>query len=244
MLETPKYFTIISTYFKTYLTQILVVAAIAVGYQGWRLYQHYLISHQSQLEKDNEAYKKQIADITIEYNKLASAKKDVEGENIKLAADAEYWRNKAKEIPVPPPTPKPPVEDSVLLADLKDAGAEFKPLQGSLFSTEHSTLPLVWTWNKDSLRVPGLETKLSTTETALDKTVMQVGGLQQQILISDKMLSDADKREALRKTQEVNFTEQIKIKDKQIIIAETNGWIKVGIAVPATYFLTRAIIKK
>jgi hypothetical protein len=230
-------------YIKPYVKQLAIVVVLAAGFQGWRLYQQHLKNRETALQQENEAYKKKIADLTTELGKLAVAKKDVEQENVKLASDAAFWRKKAGDVPMPPNPPNPPTDIVTILADLKQAGVDIKPLSGTVFSTERESLPIIWTWNKQFLRVPTLEEKLSLTSIALDKTVLQVGGLEKQIVISDKMIADAEQREALRKSQEVNYKDQIKVKDKQILIAETNGWIKVGIAVPVVYGITRLIHK-
>ena len=57
------------------------------------------------------------------------------------------------------------------------------------------------------------------------------------------MVSDADAREELRKIQEINFNKQLKDKNKQIVVAEVNGWVKVAITVPVVYGITRALHK-
>lgn len=234
---------LISLYIKPYVKQVAIVVILAAGFQGWRMYQQHLKARETALEQENAINKKKIEELTIEYNKLVNAKKDVEAENVKLASDAAFWRKKAGDTPMPPNPPNPPTDVVTLLADLKQAGVDIKPLSGTLFSTEQVSLPVIWTWNRQFLRVPALEEKISVTETALSKTVLQVSGLEKQIVISDKMIADAEQREALRKLQENNYQQQIKIKDKQILVAETNGWIKVGITIPVVYGITRLIHK-
>lgn len=241
----PKnYLTVISTYFKTYVKQIAIVIFALVAFQGWRAYQNYLKTQQTSLQQENEINKKKISDLTTEYNKLAAAKKEAEAANAKLATDADFWRKKAQETPIPPPVPRPPVDDITLVSDLKAAGVEFVPLQGTLFSTDRVSLPVIWVWNKESIRVPGLEAKIANDEVALTKSDALIVGLNNQILISDKMISDADQREAVRKLQEVNLNQQLKVKDKQILVAETNGWLRIAVAVPATWFIAKQVYKK
>ena len=140
--------------------------------------------------------------------------------------------------------PVVPTEEATVIADLKADGVEFKPLQGTLFSTDHTSLPTIWIWDKQAARVPVLEEKVVATEQALTSSTLLIGGLSKQIVISDKMLEDANVREELHKANAIDLNKQVKEKDKQIVIAETNGWIRVGIAVPLTYFVTKAIIKK
>ena len=229
--------------YKSYLYIALAVVLAFAGYKGWGYYQKYIKSQVTVLQQNILDRDKKIASLTEEYNKLASAKKDVEIENSKLRTDNDILVKKAHDVVVPP-IPVVPTEEATVIADLKVDGVEFKPLQGTLFSTDHTSLPTIWTWDKQAARVPFLETKLTDTEQALDSSTLLIGGLSKQIVISDKMLSDADSRESLHKANEIDLNKQIKEKDKQIIIAETNGWIRVGIAIPVTYFLTKAIIKK
>ena len=242
MLE--KYTAVISTYFKAHIKQIVIVIFAVVAFQGWRAYQSYLNTQQTTLQQENDINKKKIEELTTEYNKLAEAKKEVEANNTKLATDADFWRKKAQETPIPPPVPKPPVDDITLVSDLKAAGVEFVPLQGTLFSTDRVSLPVIWVWSKESIRVPGLEAKIANDEVALTKSDALIVGLNKQILISDKMLSDADEREAVRKIQEVNLNQQLKGKDKQILVAQANGWLRIAVAVPATWFIAKQVYKK
>ncbi|MCI4436570.1 MAG: hypothetical protein JHC33_07150 [Ignisphaera sp.] len=243
MLETPKYLTILSTYFKTYLTQILIVAVAALSYQGWRSYQKYLVTHQTKLQQENAILQSKIADKTKAYDELKVAKDKLAVDNIKLDEDAQYWKKKASSIPRPPEPPKPPVDDPTLLSNLKGAGAEFKPLQGTLFSTEHSTLPLVWTWNKQALRVPLLEEKLDATEKVALKFENLSSGYKNELTVSNKMLTEAEQHEILRKQQEVNLTEQVKTEHNKVVAAQTNGYLKAGAALVAGYFVGKAVRK-
>ena len=243
MLEQPKYSSIISTYIKPYLTSIVIVIVAAGSFQVWRLYQQHIANDQTQLQKENEKYKAQIQGLTDNYNKLASVKKDLETENFKLDADAQYWKKKANSIPVPPKPQPPPVDDATLISDLKIVGVEFKPLGESTFSTERTTLPTIWTWNKQALRVPSLEEKLATTEISATKFETLAYGYKKELMVADDMLSEADKRELVRKQQEANLNEQVKTEHKKVVAAEVNGWIKLGAGLAVGYLTGRAIKK-
>ena len=233
----------ISANLKTYLYSALLLVFVFAGYKGWRYYQKYVKSQITVLQQNILDRDKKIAAITEEFNKLAAAKKDVEVENEKLKTDNDILIKKAHDIVVPP-MPVVPTEEATVIADLKADGVEFKPLQGTLFSTDHTSLPTIWVWDKQAARVPVLEEKVVATEQALTSSTLLIGGLSKQIVISDKMLEDANTREELHKANAIDLNKQVKEKDKQIVIAETNGWIRVGIAVPLTYFVTKAIVKK
>ena len=228
---------------KSYINIIIVVILLLASYEGWKYYQKYVKSQITVLQQNILDRDKKIAAITEEFNKLAAAKKDVEVENEKLKTDNDILVKKAHDVVVPP-MPVVPTEEATVIADLKADGVEFKPLQGTLFSTDHTSLPTIWIWDKQAARVPVLEEKVVATEQALTSSTLLIGGLSKQIVISDKMLEDANAREELHKANAIDLNKQVKEKDKQIVIAETNGWIRVGIAVPLTYFVTKAIIKK
>ena len=228
---------------KSYINIIIVVILLLASYEGWKYYQKYVKSQITVLQQNILDRDKKIAAITEEFNKLAAAKKDVEVENEKLKTDNDILIKKAHDIVVPP-MPVVPTEEATVIADLKADGVEFKPLQGTLFSTDHTSLPTIWVWDKQAARVPVLEEKVVATEQALTSSTLLIGGLSKQIVISDKMLEDANTREELHKANAIDLNKQVKEKDKQIVIAETNGWIRVGIAVPLTYFVTKAIVKK
>jgi hypothetical protein len=243
MLETPNYSSIISSYIKTYTTPIIVVVILAAGYQGWRMYQKHLITKQTQLELQNKELEGKISILTKDYNTLALQKKDLETVNVQLDTDAQYWKKKAAETHVTPPPPPPPQDDATLLANLKDAGAEFKILKGTTFSTEHSTLPLVWTWNKQSLRVPELELKVVNTKESADRFEAETLGLKKEKFVSDDMLKKADERELDRIKQEANFKEQVSTIKKEVKAAEINGWLKFGGALFTGYVVGKQIKK-
>ena len=228
---------------KSYINIIIVVILLLASYEGWKYYQKYVKSQITVLQQNILDRDKKIAAITEEFNKLAAAKKDVEVENEKLKTDNDILVKKAHDVVVPP-MPVVPTEEATVIADLKADGVEFKPLQGTLFSTDHTSLPTIWIWDKQAARVPVLEEKVVATEQALTSSTLLIGGLSKQIVISDKMLEDANAREELHKANAIDLNKQVKEKDKQIVIAETNGWIRVGIAVPLTYFVTKVIIKK
>ena len=243
MLETPKYLTIVSTYIKTYLTEIVIVIVAATAFQGWRAYQKYLVSHQTQLELENKVLQGKISVLTKDYIDLSVQKKAVETVNVQLDKDAQYWKKRAADTHVTPPPPAPPVDDPTLLANLKDAGVEFTPIQGNLFSTKHSTLPLVWTWNKQSLRVPELELKIVNTKESADRFEAETVGLKKDIVISNGMLKKADDREAIRVVQEKNFKEQVSTIKKEVAAAEMNGWLKFGGALVTGYVVGKNVKK-
>ena len=243
MLETPKFTTVLTNYIKIYLVQILLVIGVVAGYQGWKAYQRHLTNTQNQLQIDNTVYKTKITDITADYEKLKQSKVEVEKTNITLAADVEFWKKKASSIPRPPQPPDPPKDDATLIADLTAAGITFKPLTDTNYMTDRSTLPTVWTWNKQVLRVPILEQELTFTETALIASGHLIEGLNKKIVITDSMLTEADKREAIRKEQEINLNNQIKIEHKKTVVAETNGWLKFGGALLGGYIIGKNIKK-
>lgn len=234
---------LISTYIKPYLLPIVAILIIATSWECWQIYQKHVANDQTQLQKENEKYKAQIDGLTDNYNKLSLVKKDLETQNSKLDADAQYWKKKAGSISVLPKPEPPPVDDVSLMADLKLAGVEFKPLTGNTFSTERTTLPTVWTWNKQALRVPSLEEKLAATEISANKFEVLAGGYKKELAAADDMLSEADKRELIRKKQEANLNEQVKVEHKKVVAAQANGWIKLGAGLAVGYLTGRAIKK-
>jgi len=236
-------FSVFLTSMKSYATIVIVVVLALASYEGWNYYQKYVKKQITVLQQDILDRDKKIASITEEYNKLAVAKNVVEIENAELKNANDILIKKANGDVVKP-MPIIPTEEAVIVADLKADGVEFTPLQGTVFSTDHTSLPIIWTWDKQAARVPSLETKLNDTELALTSSSLLITGLSKQIVISDKMIADADAREVLHKANEFDLTKLVKEKDKQIIVAETNGWIRVGVAIPLTYFVTKAIVKK
>lgn len=243
MLETPNYSSIISGYIKTYTTPIIIVIILAGSYYGLKYYQKHLRAKQTQLELQNKELADKINSLTKDYNNLAAQKKDLADANVQLDKDAQYWKKKAADTKVTPPPGPPPVDDPTLLANLKDAGAEFKPLTGTMFSTEHSTLPLVWAWNKQSLRVPELELKVVNVQESANKFEAETLGLKKEKTVADGMLKKADERELDRIKQEANFKEQVSTIKKEVNAAELNGWLKFGGALVTGYVVGKNIKK-
>jgi hypothetical protein len=228
---------------KPYMTAaIIIVLGIAV-YEGLSFYKKHLDKRGIQLQQENAVLKSKVAEVTKNYNDLSVTKKAVEADNVKLDADAQYWKKKAQSIPRPPEPPKPPQDDATLVADLKLAGVEFRPLTDKNYLTDRTNLPTIWTWNKDSLRVPGLEEKLFATETSAAKFETETLGLKKELGVANNMLSEADKRELLRKEQEKNLNEQISNEHKKVVAAEMKGYIKIGAALVTGYFVGKAVRK-
>lgn len=235
--------TLVQATLKSYLTAVIVVIISVVSYQGLRIYNNYLKTHVSKAEADNIIFKAEIEKITKEYDKLKFVKDETHIKNVNLEKDLAYWKDVASKTPRPPVTPKPPVEESVLVSDLKAAGVEFRPLSGTMFSTENKSLPIIWTWNKDSLRVPGLELKLDNTEIALGKSGVVITGLKEEIGLDNKLLVDCDNREAIRKQQEENFNKQIVLMKKEMKVEKVKTYMKIGAAVVVGYFGGKAVSK-
>ena len=228
---------------KPYLVGVVIIVVGTLSYMGLRAYKNHLAANETVLQQENKAAKEKIIALTKEYEQLRTAKAKVDADNVILTNAADLAKKKAHDDVVIPQPPNPPTDDLVLVRDLKTAGVTFVPVTNTVYSTEHTSLPIIWTWNKQALRVPGLETKLSDTEVALDMTSKLVDGLNKRATISDKMLEDANQREEVRKIQEVNLNKELSNKNKQIIVAEANGWLKVAITVPIVYGITRAIHK-
>lgn len=243
MIEQPKYLNVLSQYIKAYAVPLGAVIILALGFWGWKAYQKHLTARQTQLQQENAVYKSKIADLTKSYEDLKAVKEKIAADNVKLDADAQYWKKKANNIPKPPQPGPAPTEDAVLVADLKTAGVEFKPIGGTIFSTERTTLPVVWTWNKQALRVPGLEEKLTATEQTALKFEESANGYKAELITANKMLSESEQRELIRKQQEANLTEQVKTEHKKVIAAEVNGWLKFGGALVGGYLIGKTVSK-
>ena len=222
------YLTVLKTAAKSYMYPVIFIIICSVGYQGFRLYNNHLKAKETLLQQQNDTYKKQITDLTTEYNKLQKAKADVDADNVKLQTVADIANQKANNDVVPA-MPIIPDNEQQVIAGLKQDGVEFTPLQGTIFTTDHTSLPIIWTWDKEAARVPALEIKLTDTSSALMSSNNVIVGLNQEKVISDKLLDDADKREALRKLQVDNLNKQIENKDKQILVADVNGYLKISI---------------
>jgi FtsZ-binding cell division protein ZapB len=241
--ERPKIISVLTDYVKAYTKPIVIIAVLSLAFWGWQAYQKHLTARQTQLQQENAVLKSKIEDKTKEYNNLKVDKDKLAADNVKLDADAQYWKKKAGSIVVPPKPGPAPTEDAVLVSDLKIAGVEFKPIPNSLFSTERESLPIVWTWNKERLRVPGLEEKLAATEQVALKFEDSANGLKAEVNTANKMLSAADKREALRIEQEKNLNDQIKTEHKKAVAAELNGWLKFGGGLLIGYAADKALRK-
>ena len=228
---------------KPYLTGIAIIVVGTLSYMGLRAYKNHLVANETVLQQENKEAKDKIIALTKEYEQLKIAKNKVDADNVRLTNAMDIAVKKANSDVVIPAPPNPPTDDLVIVSELKEAGITFKPLTDKVYSTDHTSLPIVWTWNREAIRVPSLETKILDTQAALASSSNLIEGLNKKITISDKMVSDADAREELRKIQEINFNKQLKDKNKQIVVAEVNGWVKVAITVPVVYGITRALHK-
>lgn len=144
---------------------------------------------------------------------------------------------------MPPPTPNPPADNKVIVEDLSKAGVVFVqvPASPTNYITGEVSLPKIWTWNKDALRVPGLELKLTTTQTALNKSGELVTNLNKTIDLSNKVIIAGDQREQQRIQQVDLLNKQVKITTDQVKAEKVNGWLKAGIALAVGYLGGRAV---
>lgn len=228
---------------KPYLIIIGVIVAGFLVFSGIKQYEKYLINKQTQLEQENAKHKSDIKELTKTYETLKADKAVVEATNSVLEASAAFWKKKAHDTIIIPPTPKPPQDTNVIVTDLKELGVEFKPLTGTLFSTEKDNLPKIWTWGKDSLRIPGLEAKVLNTETALGKSEELVLGLKKDISVSNDMIKTAEQRENIRKLEEANYENQVKTLKREITVGKGKTAIKIGAALVIGYGIGKVIKK-
>jgi hypothetical protein len=241
MLEArPKIISVLTNYVKVYTKPIIVIAVLAIAFQGWRMYQKHTLNQQSQLAQENKKIKADIAVLTTKYEDLRKEKSVIEANNVKLHEDALYWQKKADSVVNPPKPLPPPQDDATLVADLKLAGVEFIPFKGTVFTTERTTLPIVWTWNKQALMVPTLEANVATFKTASEKWKADYYGEHAALGVANGMIETADARHKKESVDLIkNYDGQLKTKDKLILEDKVNGWIKVGITVPVVYGITR-----
>lgn len=242
--ERPKIIATITNYLVEYTKPIIVIVVLAIAFQGWRMYQKHTLNQQSQLAQENKKIKVDIAVLTTKYEDLRKEKSVIEANNVKLHEDALYWQKKADSVVNPPKPLPPPQDDATLVADLKLAGVEFVPFKGTVFTTERTTLPTVWTWNKQALRVPTLEANVEIFKTSSEKWQADYYGEHAALGKANGMIETADTRYKKESIDLVNnYDGQLKQKDKLIWEAKVNGWIKVGITVPVVYGITRLIYK-
>ena len=244
MLEEQKVLPVIGSYIRTYLAPIIILIIVATAFQGWRAYHKYKLNMQTQLQDQNENYKAQLVEINNNYMKLQAEKDTLASDNAKLAADAKHWKDAAGNIPVLPPPSKPPADDAIIVADLKASGVEFRPLTETQFTnyvTGKESLPVIWTWSKQALRIPSLEEKLAATEISANKFEQLSVGYKAEIATANTMLTEAQNRELIRKNQEADLNAQIKNEHTQVVIAQTNGWLKAGAALALGYLAGKAV---
>ena len=240
--ERPKIITTISNYFVAYAKPIVVIVVLALAFQGWRMYQQHVTNQETQLQQENAAIKVKIDAMTKQYNDLAASKKAIEADNVKLDADAQNWKKKANAHVVPPEPGPAPADDAITVADLKTAGVEFRPLTETPITnyvTNRTSLPIIWTWNRQALRVPELVASEADWKISSAKFETLSLGYKKDVDKSNEMLVIAQGKETQYIKLEGNFNDQLKQKDESIWEAKVNGWIKVGIAVPVVYGVTR-----
>jgi hypothetical protein len=228
---------------KPYFVGIAIIGIGVLSWTGLRAYKNHVKANETVLQQQLKDEQAKSAALAKDFAQLQIEKDKSDADVVRLTASADVSKKKAHDDVVIPQPPVPPADEQQLVADLKDAGVTFKPLTGQVFSTDHTSLPVIWTWNKEQLRVPGLETKLLDTETALGATNSLVDGLNKSREISDKMLDNAKQQDTVKDLQITNLTKQVSDEKKEVVLAKTNGWIKVVIAVPVVYGITRAIHK-
>jgi cell division protein FtsB len=203
-------------------------------------------AHQEALEEAalGKEARAQLPIIQAERDDLKAKRKDLEAQIGDL--EAELGRR-----PFPPGVGPVPTELAQVLTDLKGMGIHPEPLSTAQFGLPNGDAPVVWTWGKESLRVPGLESRLETTTNLKEKLKLDVDNLTLDLAAADRQKAAAlssslhfENAFGKETTRANGLMVELKTTaDERDSARRTRIYVGIGSAVVGGYF-TYKVIKK
>jgi len=228
---------------KQYLIIICICVFLAVAWQGWRAWCGYKDKQEAaEKAKDNE-FKKQLQVLN---DKAAADQKDKDAltaSNVVLKNQVEMWKGKVANNPPPAPVTAPPTDVNVAVTDIASSGVRFTltvpkprtdPMLGSA-TTPTKNVPTIWTWYKESLRIPQLETAYTTQVGLTGALTKQVDGLNLEVQKGNQISTEKDAINAEHVAREANLNGLVKDADARVKRERLNGWLKTGAAFVIAY---------
>jgi hypothetical protein len=235
---------------KSYLNIIIIVIFLLAGWQGWKAYDRYAKSQLSQREAADQAHKAELKVLANQVAALTAEKAKLATDNERLEGDVKVWRDRAGQHKPPAPVSNPPeVQEAV--SQIAEGGVRFtltvprpgdNPLDG-FATTPTRGIPMVWTWYKESLRVPQLETAYTSQVGLSTALTSQVGGLKLELKKSDELIGKHVEAAAKHVEREANLEVIVKDTKKEVKREKFNGWVRTGAALVVGYFGRKALAK-
>ena len=248
--KTNSFISTVTDSVKLYTNVIIMVGVLALGLIGWRGYQSYQKAQLAQRMQEDQRHQGELKVLNDQIAVLSADKNTLAQNNKKLEADVNVWRQRAQNSQPPAPVSHPP-ELQKVVTDLSEAGVPFTltvakvgdaPINGTA-STPTLKLPTVWTWYKESQRVPTLETAYTAQLGLSNALTVQVTGLKEEIGKDNQL--NQKQGETLQKhaEREANLETIVKDTQKEVKREEFNGYLKAIGAAILGYYVGRGVSK-
>lgn len=245
-------FNLVGVTVKSYLSVIIVVIGLLVAWQGWGAVQKYINNQTAARVEENKKLVAQLELMNQEIGALKADKGLLATKNGELAQDVAKWKAEAGRNPLPKPVGNPPQDVAQAITEIAVSGVRFAltvpklgddPITTGFISTEARNTPVIWTWYKESLRVPGLETAYKSQVGLTTSLSGQVVGLQEEVKQDNLIIKKQDDSIKLSSARAANLEVIVKDTTKQVNREKFNGNVKAVAAVVLGFFVGRGVTK-
>ena len=235
-----------------YLYIIIALVCLGVCWQGWKAYDKYQTNQNAARVVEDTKRKEELRILTEQLNTEKQEKVKLAVKNDTLAAEVEVWKEKAKKNPPPKPVGDPPKDLNEAVTQIAVSGVQFTlttpklgddPFKLGTASTPASNVPTIWTWYKESIRVPGLETAYSTQLGLSNSLDTQVKGLVLERDKGNEIILKQDTVITKHVEREANLEVIVKETDKQVKRERFNGNMKAAAAIVLGFFVGKGVAK-
>jgi hypothetical protein len=245
-------FTKIGEVVKSYLTIIIICVFLGVAWQGWQAFNKYKANQIAALKSKDDQHKAELKILSDKLASLTQEKAVIATRNVVLEAEVESARVKASNNPPPKPVSDTPADVNQVVTEIAQSGVVFTltvptlgldPKLGSA-TTPTKNLPTVWTWYRESQRVPQLETAYSSQLGLTTALTSEVGGLKLEINKSNELIAKHVETEAKHIEREANLDLIVKDTTAQVKRERFNGYVKAGVAAVLSFYVGKGVAKK
>ncbi len=237
---------------KAYMTPIIVVVGLLVAWQAWGAIQKYLNQQTQAKIEETKKLTEQIEKLNQETATLKAEKKVLTDQNTQYAADVAKWKAEASKHPAPAPVGHPPQDIQQAVDEVSVSGVKFTlsvpklgddPYKLGTLSTEAKNTPTIWTWYKESLRVPGLETAYNTQVGLTSSLSTQVNGLQLEVAKDNQIIQKHEEEKKVSAEKTANLEIIVKDTQKAVKREKFNGNVKAIAAFVLGWFVHKGVTK-
>jgi hypothetical protein len=235
-----------------YLNIIIAVVVLGVCWQGWKAYDRYQTNQNNARQEEDIKRKTELRILTDQLDEVKKQKAELAVKNDTLASEVEVWKEKALRNPPPKPVGDPPKDIGDAINQIGESGVKFTltvpklgddPYKLGTIASPAGNAPTIWTWYKESQRVPGLETAYSTQLGLSTSLTTQVKGLVLERDKGNEIILQQGTVITRHVEREANLEVIVKETDKQVKREKFNGNVKAVAAVVLGFFVGKGVAK-